>query len=197
MSGRGLTQLGELEDVAELDDRSPATPLRPGEVALDLTDHRILSVLTENCRLSTRAIARHIGMSPSAVQERVSRLEAKGVVTGYHAAVDPEALGLGLYAIVGVQLRQGPGVSEMIEKIMEIPKVELVHNVTGRWDLLVEVRFENHHPLRDAIVAGLWDIPGLQRTETMLAIESFRRPENWLPRRLEAERSTPSQESQD
>ena len=70
---------------------------------IDEIDRQILNILQQNARTSNAEIARQIDMAPSAVLERIRRLEAKGVIQGYEARINPEALGLGVLAFVFVR----------------------------------------------------------------------------------------------
>src|SRR5690349_9588858 len=89
---------------------------------LDATDRRILSELSADGRVSLAELGRRVSLSPPAVAERVGRLERAGVITGYHAAVDPRALGYQLTAIVRVKpaARQLPRIPELAAAIPEI-----------------------------------------------------------------------------
>jgi Lrp/AsnC family transcriptional regulator, leucine-responsive regulatory protein len=90
--------------------------------ALDRTDRRILAELSTDGRLSLAELGRRVNLSPPAVAERVGRLERAGVITGYHAAVDPRSLGYELTAIVRVKpaARQLPRIPELAARIPEI-----------------------------------------------------------------------------
>jgi Lrp/AsnC family leucine-responsive transcriptional regulator len=90
--------------------------------ALDATDRRILSELSADGRVSLAELGRRVSLSPPAVAERVGRLERAGVITGYHADVDPRALGFQLTAIVRVRpaVRQLPRIPELAAQIPEI-----------------------------------------------------------------------------
>jgi len=70
---------------------------------IDETDRQILSILQQNARTSNAEIARQVDMAPSAVLERIRRLETRGVIQGYEARINPEALGLGVLAFVFVR----------------------------------------------------------------------------------------------
>ena len=89
---------------------------------VDQIDRRILAELSADGRMSLAELGRRVRLSPPAVAERVGRLERSGVITGYHAAVDPRALGYQLTAIVRVKpaARQLPRIPELAEQIPEI-----------------------------------------------------------------------------
>ena len=102
-------------------DGEAAIPPKDRQV-LDATDRRILSELLADGRVSLAELGRRVSLSPPAVAERVGRLERAGVITGYHAAVDPRALGYQLTAIVRVKpaARQLPRIPELAAAIPEI-----------------------------------------------------------------------------
>ncbi|MFF7968522.1 Lrp/AsnC family transcriptional regulator [Streptomyces sp. NPDC007903] len=98
--------------------------------SLDPTDIRILSALQRNGRASYAELARAVAMSPSAVTERVRRLEESGVVAGYSAVVSPEALGLDILAFV--RLRYPTGNYKPFHDLLDsTPEVVEAHHVTG------------------------------------------------------------------
>ena len=74
---------------------------------IDEIDRQILNILQQNARTPNAEIARQVGMAPSAVLERIRKLETRGVIRGYEARIDPEALGLNLLAFVFVRAEDG------------------------------------------------------------------------------------------
>lgn len=97
---------------------------------LDETDWRILGVLQQDGRASFAALARAVAMSPSAVAERVRRLEESGVIAGYRAVVDPERVGLTILAFVRV--RYPSGNYQPFHRVLDAtPEIVEAHHVTG------------------------------------------------------------------
>jgi DNA-binding Lrp family transcriptional regulator len=153
---------------------------------LDEVDAGIILLLTRDARLSARSIARQIGMSPGAVSERISRLEQRGVITGYRGLVNPAALGYSVHALVGVQTEQGPLLGRIIEQLMRVPEVASVHIVTGQWDLLVELHLRDNPHLLDVVTNKIYGIQGFRHCETLISL-LVRVPEGgWLPPELVA-----------
>jgi Lrp/AsnC family leucine-responsive transcriptional regulator len=108
---------------------------------LDATDLRILTELQLNARVSLAELGRRVGLSAPAVGDRVQRLEETGVITGYHAAVDPKTLGFP----VTLRVRVRPAVRELarIAKIaQEIPEIVECYRMTGDdcYDFLMHLR---------------------------------------------------------
>lgn len=146
---------------------------------LEDIDRQILEILARNARLSVREIARRVGVAPGTVAERIGRFERRGVIRGYHAQIEPTALGYALEAIVGLQTIQGPSTDETLDRMMEIPEVEEAYVVTGQWDLVVRVRVRDHLHLRDVVVGRMWQIPVFRHSETMIVYETRSRPGGW------------------
>lgn len=96
----------------------------------DQIDRKIIGVLAEHGRIPMAELGRRVNLSPPAVSERVQRLEAAGIITGYRAIIDPHALGYQLTAIVRV--KPAPGQLQRIPELaLEIPEVGECHRITG------------------------------------------------------------------
>ena len=145
-----------------------------GSSALDAIDTKIVSLLAEDARLSTRAIARAVGMSPTSVSERLERLHSRGVIRGYHADIDPAALGWDVEAIIGMTTQQGEILQVLVNHLMTLPEVITAYIVTGRWDILLSVRARSHQALQDFVVGILPASPGFVRSETMVCWQARR-----------------------
>jgi Lrp/AsnC family leucine-responsive transcriptional regulator len=125
-------------------------------VALDPTDWRLLTLLQRDGRLSFAELAREVAMSPSAVAERVRRLEESGVVAGYQAVVDPERVGLGILAFV--RLRYPTGNYRPFHALLDTtPEVVEAHHVTGEDCFVLKVMARSMRHLEEVTgrIAGL------------------------------------------
>ena len=145
-------------------------PLRDAPNDFDEQDLAILKLLVADARISHRRLAREVGMSAPAVADRVSRLERVGVIRGYRADLDRAALGHDLVVYVGVVAVQGGDQPELVASLRRLPEVEDVHVVTGPKDLLVRLRVRDHEHLREVLFDGLWNLPGVDRTETYISL---------------------------
>ena len=116
----------------------------------DVTNRRILAELQTDGRLSLAELGRRVGLSPPAVAERVQRLERDGAITGYHAKVDPRALGYALAAVIRVRPapRQIPKVAELAR---DTPEVVECHRITGEDCFFMKVHLRDVEHLEEVI----------------------------------------------
>lgn len=139
------------------------------DAELDEVDREILRILQQNARTPFSEIAREIEMSSATVHDRVNRLEEAGVIEGYHASVNPKALGWGISAIVGMQVDQGRE-TETLRRLEAFDNVQEVHLTTGRWDVILRVYAEDADALRELMFSGIADMDGFDRTQTMVVL---------------------------
>lgn len=97
---------------------------------MDKYDRMLLAQLLENGRASYAELARKVNLSAPAVAERVAKLEASGVITGYQAKVDMNKLGLPIQCIIELRLAQH-GNQKSYEELIKIPQLTECHRVTG------------------------------------------------------------------
>lgn len=137
-------------------------------------DAHILTILQKNARVSNAEIARQVGLAPSAVFERIRKLEEKGVLRGYSARIDPHAVGLGLVAYTFVRSNDRPGGIRTAELLAEIPEVLEVHHVAGEDCFLVKVRAADTEALGRLLRERLGKIPTISSTRTTIVLESVK-----------------------
>lgn len=165
-----------------------ATPSAP--VTLDDIDLRLLRLLSEDARLSQRALARELGMSAPAVGDRVARLERQGVITGYSARLNWSAIGYPTTVYLTVVAVPDYEQGLIMKALAGIAEVEEIMLVTGDIDLLVRVRVRDYPHLRDLLLNRVWRIEGIQRTETSMTLAEMP-PTNTAVRLLAAMADTP------
>ncbi|MDF2441976.1 MAG: Lrp/AsnC family transcriptional regulator, leucine-responsive regulatory protein [Subtercola sp.] len=140
------------------------------EVGLDGKDVALLRELARDSRQSQRALSRKVGMSPPAVAERLSRFERTGVVKQYSVSIDWSRLGLGVIAVVNITLSPEADRQCTIEALGELPELEQLTIVTGRYDLTARFRVSDQPHLRELILERVPALPGILRTETLLGL---------------------------
>jgi Lrp/AsnC family transcriptional regulator, leucine-responsive regulatory protein len=117
---------------------------------LDETDRKIIGELSNDGRVSLAELGRRVNLSSPAVSERVQRLERSGVITGYRAEIDPQALGYQLTAIV--RIKPAPGQLPRIPELAgEIPQVSECHRITGEDCFYLKVHLRSIDELSDLL----------------------------------------------
>ena len=108
----------------------PANQLQNGTAALDATNLRLLAELQEDARLSLAELGRRVGLSSPAVADRLARLEEDGVIRGYHAEIDPRAVGYALSVVI--RIRPAPReLRKVADVARETPEIVRCDRVTG------------------------------------------------------------------
>lgn len=138
---------------------------------MDTTDRRLLEALRSNARATWTELGRLVGLSAPAVQERVRRLEAAGVITGYHAAVTPEALGLGVSALVSIYQTDSAEQEDVARRLSDVPEVENCWFVAGDEAFVVTVRAADIAAL-EQVLGSLRRIRGIARTRTTVVLST-------------------------
>jgi Lrp/AsnC family transcriptional regulator, leucine-responsive regulatory protein len=161
--------LARLAEVA-----SPSTE----KVEVDDLDLTLLRALAVDARQSQRALARAVGMSPPAIADRLARLERLGAIRGYRVELDWAALGYPVVVYLAVTANPGADLSEVARSIRALPEAQDMSVVTGAFDLLVRLRVRDHTHLRELLLNAIFQIPGVQRTETFLSLADAE-PENF------------------
>ncbi len=137
---------------------------------LDDIDLRILELLRDDARISNAAIARDVGLAPSAIFQRIRKLEAEGVIQGYHAHLDPGAVDQGLLAFVSVQTGEGARAKETAEMLTAIPEVLEVHRVVGQDCFFLKVRVRDTIELGKLLDEKIQRLPPVASTKTTIAL---------------------------
>jgi Lrp/AsnC family transcriptional regulator, leucine-responsive regulatory protein len=145
-------------------------------VAVDRTisdiDLSILDILQKNARETQVDIARAVGLAPSAILERIRKLEARGIIRGYVAQLDPQALGQGMLAFVSVRSEHGPRDDSVARSLADCPEVLEVHHVAGEDCYLVKVRARDAQHLGSLLRTTFGRIPGVTSTRTTIVLET-------------------------
>jgi len=138
---------------------------------VDQLDLRILEILQANARETQADIARDIGLAPSAVLERVRKLEARGVIRGYSALIDPRALALPILAFVAVRSDEvGADEDRVAQALAQSPEVLEVHHVAGDDCYLIKVRARDAEHLGVLLRTRFGRIPGVRSTRTTIVL---------------------------
>ena len=141
---------------------------------IDEIDNKILNILQANSRTSNADIARQVNMAPSAVLERIRRLENKGIIKKYTVRLDPAEVGRGLLAYIQVKAN-GPVVDlKVANEISKIQEVQEVHIVAGEDSYLVKVRVADPEALTKLLRTKFATIKSIRTTNTTIVLETVK-----------------------
>lgn len=138
---------------------------------VDEIDVKILELLQGNARIANAEMARQVGLAPSAVLERVRRLEERGIILGYETRLRPKDLGLGLLAFVFV--RTDSLDPDAVAKALGVfPEVQEIHDVAGEDCLLIKVRVADPEALSRLLRERVTRVSGVRSTRTTIVLQT-------------------------
>lgn len=141
---------------------------------LDQTDIHILNLLQTNARISNADIARELNMAPSAVLERVKKLEQKDVIKKYTVRLNPQVLRQDLLAFVTIKTGEGFGAGKTAQQLAKIPEVQEVHVIAGEDCYLVKIRTTDSASLMDLMRNSFSKIGDIVSTRTTIVMETVK-----------------------
>ncbi len=142
---------------------------------LDTTDLEILELMQANARISNADMARQLGMAPSAVLERVKKLEQKNVINGYCAQINANAIGQKLLAFIFIRSSEGFTCStKTAQALSKIPEVQEVHHIAGEDCFLIKVRTADAASLMELMRHSLQKIPNIGSTKSIIVLETVK-----------------------
>ncbi len=135
---------------------------------------KILNILQEKARIPNVEVARQVGLAPSAVLERIRKLEKQGIIDGYEVRLNPKRFAKSMVAFVRVKLKKLGDEIKVGEKLSLIPEVQEVHYVAGEDSFLVKVRVADTQALglltRDKIAS----LAAVQSTQTAIVLSTYK-----------------------
>jgi Lrp/AsnC family leucine-responsive transcriptional regulator len=141
---------------------------------IDDTDVVILDLLQENARISQADVARVVGLAPSAVLERIRKLESRGVIKGYTALLDPHVVEKPMLAFVAIRSAEKPGDASVADAIAKVPEVLELHHVAGEDCYLAKVRARDAEHVGQLLRHRFGRIPGVVSTRTTIVLETVK-----------------------
>jgi Lrp/AsnC family transcriptional regulator, leucine-responsive regulatory protein len=141
---------------------------------IDDVDIEILKIVQRDARESVAEIARHVGMAPSAIHERMRKLEARGIIEGYEARICPAALGLGLVAFIFVRVDERVGQQHAGQQLAALPEVQEVHHVAGEDCYLVKVRVADTEALSRLLREQFGAIESIRSTRSTIVLTTMK-----------------------
>lgn len=143
---------------------------------LDKIDRKILRVLQQDGRISFTELGERVGLSTSPCTERVRRLERDGVITGYHARLDPHMVGADLLVFVQISLayKSGDVFEEFRDAALRLPNVLECHLVSGDFDYLIKARMSEMASYRKLLGSTLLTMPHVRDSKSYIVMEEVK-----------------------
>ena len=138
---------------------------------LDEIDRRLLDLLQDDCRTPLVRLGEQVGLSAPSVLERIKKLEAAGIVSGYHAVLDAKRLGLDITAFIGVITGDPAAIGQFEQQVTAMDDVLECHHVTGEYTLLLKVKTANTSSL-ERLIRRIRLLDGVARTETLVVLST-------------------------
>lgn len=140
---------------------------------IDEIDVKILELLQENGRMKRNAISEVVGLSVPSVSERMRKLEERGVITGYHAVVEPKRMHFDITAFVRVTVDGSSHYPAFVEETSQMAEVLEVHSVTGEGSHIIKIRTRNTTSL-ERLLSKVQALPGVHGTSTSIVLSTFK-----------------------
>lgn len=138
----------------------------------DATDHALISLLRANARTSIAVLARKLGVSRGTVDNRIAKLEDDGSIVGYTVRLRPDAQPNEIRAWMGIAV-EGNETRAVIASLLGEPGVAALHDTSGRWDLLAELRAATLAELSQ-VMERVRLIRGISSSETSIHLQTYR-----------------------
>lgn len=138
---------------------------------MDQTDRRLLDALRAHARATYAELGRVAGLSAPAAHERVAKLEAAGVITGYHAAISPDAFGAAMDALIGIFITDNADTDQIAVSLAAMPAVEACWFVAGEETFVLKVRVPDVAGL-EAMIREVNAVDGVARTRTTVVLST-------------------------
>lgn len=141
---------------------------------MDEISFKILKILQAKARIPNVEVARQVGLAPSAVLERIRKLEKRGIIEGYEVRLNPKYFTKSLVAFVTVWTRPGHADGEVGRALAAIDSVQEVHLVAGEDAYLVKLRAADPLALGQVVRREIAGIRGVRSTRTAIALETVK-----------------------
>ena len=142
---------------------------------MDQTDFAILEALQQNAREKKSVLAREMGIPATTLQERIRRLESKGVIEGYRASINPEKLGLSVQAFIAVSLKnhESNAIRQFERGVADIPCIRASYHMSGRFDYMLHVSVKDLEALGNLVKTEITTLPDFGKCETFLVFSEI------------------------
>jgi Lrp/AsnC family transcriptional regulator, leucine-responsive regulatory protein len=140
---------------------------------IDDIDYQILQILQEKSRIPNAEVARQVGMAPSAVLERIRKLEDRGIIQGYEVRLNPQPFNQGLMAFVQVTV-QSSCRADLAKQLSQVTGVQDVHQVAGNDGYLLKLRVADNGELGKVLAEEICSLEGVLQTKTSIVLNTIK-----------------------
>lgn len=140
---------------------------------IDEISYKILKILQEKARIPNAEVARQVELAPSAVLERIRKLEKQGYIDGYEVRLNPQRFSHSLIAFVHLQI-ETEKLAEIDAALQEIPEIQEIHLVTGNDGLFLKMRCADSEALGKLLFHSIQKIPGVHSTRTETVVKTLK-----------------------
>ncbi len=141
---------------------------------MDETDFRILKIIQKKARIPNVEVAREIGMAPSAILERIKKLEAKGIIDGYEVRLNPERFHRSMIAFIYIMVDNPSCITKTGEEIADFEEIQEVHYLSGMDCLMVKLRVADSTELEHLLSTKIASIKTVKSTKTCIVLSTFK-----------------------
>ncbi len=145
-----------------------------GTQELDARDRRILALIQRDGKMSQSLIAKHVGLSTAAVNERLKKLEQAGVIRRFAAQVDARAVGMQVTAFIEVFIEHPRYEEAFLKRVLETDEVQECHHITGEFSLLLKVRVRDMEGLQRLVLKDMASMEGVRQTRTVMVLSTVK-----------------------
>ncbi len=141
---------------------------------MDNTDLQILKILQKKARIPNVEVARTIGMAPSAVLERIKKLEAQGVIQGYEVRLNPDMFNCDMIVFIKIKTDASIQLADTGMRLSNIEQTQEVHYLAGEDCIMVKLRVKNNSELETILNQKIAILEGVKETQTYIALSTYK-----------------------
>ncbi len=141
---------------------------------MDSIDFKILKILQTKARIPNVEVARKIGMAPSAVLERIKKLESKNIISAYEVRLNPERFNRSMIVFIHIYIKNTSQISEIGKQLSKMEEIQEVHYIAGEDCLMAKIRVSDTKELENIISNKIASIKTVQSTKTFIALSTYK-----------------------
>ena len=141
---------------------------------IDEISLKILKILQKKARIPNVEVARQVGMAPSAVLERIRKLEKTGLIDGYEVRLNPERFGKAQVAFIHLRIAGRTPTKDLVDRLAALSQVQEIHYVAGKDSFLLKVRETDTQSLGRLVREAIAPLKGVLATDTTIVMNTFK-----------------------